>query len=76
MCFSFIIEQALAQRIPNASIWLAILPNAHTDLTPENKAEFEHYVSHFYRLDEQHKLTITHLMKAHSLKRIPDVNLD
>jgi hypothetical protein len=64
MCFAYAIEQALADRVPPASLWLAL---KYEHLTQEHLAEFNHYLNHFYRADEQHKAIILDLMQSDTL---------
>ncbi|HCM48524.1 MAG TPA: hypothetical protein DIS98_13860, partial [Colwellia sp.] len=65
MCFSYAIEQALANRIPPASIWLAILPN---ELNDENSLLVTQYLSHFYQQDDNHKQKIAWYVDHYQLK--------
>ncbi len=67
MCFSFAIEQALADRIPPASIWLAIRPD---DLNEENSPLLTQYLHHFYQRDDIHKPMITAFCELNKLKNI------
>lgn len=69
MCFSYAIEQALAQRIPPASLWLVI---NFDQLTDENKQAFEQYTTHFYHLDNKHQLILSKLMTE---KKLPQITL-
>jgi hypothetical protein len=64
MCFSYAVEQALAERIPPASLWLA---TKYHDLTAEHQAGFEHYVQHFAKCDQQHKQKIESLIEFQDL---------
>ncbi|MBU2869435.1 EboA domain-containing protein [Colwellia sp. E2M01] len=64
MCFSYAVEQALAERIPPASLWLAI---KYVDLTTEHQADFEHYIQHFSQHDAHHKDTIARLIELQEL---------
>jgi len=65
MCFAYAIEQALANRIPPASIWLAILPD---ELNDENSPLVTQYLSHFYQQDDNHKQRIAWYVDHHQLK--------
>jgi hypothetical protein len=64
MCFSYAVEQALAERIPPASLWLAV---KYDDLTVEHQVDFEHYVQHFANQDQQHKEKISTLIEFQDL---------
>ncbi len=59
MCFSYAIEQALADRVPPASIWLAI---QFADLDDENRAQVAHYLQHFFTCDPTHKKQIEQVL--------------
>lgn len=67
MCMSYAIEQALAERIPPASLWLAV--NAE-QLSDENQQEYAHYVKHFYHADTNHQQLLAQLMQAQKLPTI------
>jgi hypothetical protein len=67
MCFAYAIEQALANRIPPASIWLAILPD---DLNDEHSPLITQYLNHFYQQDDNHKQRITWYVEYYQLKNI------
>ena len=62
MCFAYVIEQALADRTPPASIWLAI--QLH-NLNDQHQVELERYTQHFYQKDAGHKQQITQLLAKH-----------
>ncbi|MCF2946923.1 EboA domain-containing protein [Paraglaciecola aquimarina] len=64
MCFSYAVEQALAERIPPASLWLAV---RYVDLTTEHKAYFEQYTQHFAQVDLQHKDRVSALIEEQNL---------
>ncbi|MGJ8682755.1 EboA domain-containing protein [Paraglaciecola sp.] len=64
MCFSYAVEQALAERIPPASLWLAV---RYADLTAEHKADFEQYIQHFFQKDEQHAEKLSALIAFQEL---------
>ncbi|EWH11679.1 hypothetical protein DS2_02600 [Catenovulum agarivorans DS-2] len=59
MCFAYVIEQALADRTPPASIWLAIQLN---NLHDHHLGELERYTQHFYQMSVEHKQQITQLL--------------
>jgi hypothetical protein len=67
MCFSFAIEQALANRIPSESIWLAIIPD---DLNDENLPLLTQYLNHFYQQNDNHKEVLTWFIDHYQLKLI------
>lgn len=67
MCFSYAIEQALADRIPPASLWLAV---KFEQLNDENKQEYPTYVKHFYHIDDHHQLLLSELMQTQKLPTI------
>ena len=67
MCMSYAIEQALAERIPPASLWLAV--NVE-QLSDENQQEYAHYVKHFYHADTNHQQLLSQLMQAQKLPTI------
>ncbi len=67
MCMSYAIEQALAERIPPASLWLAV--NVE-QLSDENQQEYAHYVKHFYHADTSHQQLLSQLMQAQKLPTI------
>jgi len=69
MCFAYAIEQALADRIPPATLWLAL---RYPDLTEEHLAEFNHYSIHFQQADEQHNKVITSLFSRDILQKNND----
>ncbi len=60
MCFSYLIEQALARRSPPSSIWLAI---RFRDLDDEHLAMFEQYVSHYLQ-DTAHQTYLQSWLKG------------
>lgn len=64
MCFSFAVEQALAFRIPPASIWLAVIPE---DLDDENTPLLSKYLTYFFQQDDQHKKQIMWFVEHHQL---------
>ncbi|WP_158968860.1 EboA domain-containing protein [Paraglaciecola sp. L3A3] len=64
MCFSYVVEQALAERVPSATIWLAI---RYSDLTSEHENIFVQYVKHFASRDNQHAAAIKSLIVKQSL---------
>lgn len=64
MCFSYAVEQALAERIPPASLWLAINDK---QLTAEHKADFVKYAQHFYQTSPEHKLVLTQLIAQNNI---------
>lgn len=64
MCFSFAIEQALANRIPSASIWLAVKPD---DLNDENSPLLTQYLNHFYQQDDNHKKMLIWFIEQYQL---------
>lgn len=55
MCFAYAIEQALAERVPPASLWLAV--NLE-DLEGDNLDKRDKFLRHFSEVDEAHKTTI------------------
>lgn len=63
MCFSYVVEQALAERVPPASIWLAIQPE---DLTDDLAQSLEKYLTYFYQ-DTAHQLAVNCYIKSHNL---------
>lgn len=67
MCLSYAIEQALAERIPPASLWLAV---NFDQLDDENQQEYAQYVKHFYHADTSHQQLLSQLMQAHKLPTI------
>jgi hypothetical protein len=67
MCFSYAIEQALAERIPPSSLWLAV---NYEQLNDENKQEFSHYVKHFYHNNESHRLLLSKLIQENKFPEI------
>ncbi|GLR71793.1 EboA domain-containing protein [Agaribacter marinus] len=67
MCFSYVIEQALAERIPPASIWSAIQVNA---LEAEHKAVFSQYARHFAARDEAHKQGLERLIESQAIEDV------
>ena len=67
MCFSYAIEQALAERIPPASLWLAINVN---ELSDENQQAYPTYIKHFYHADNSHQLLLSKLMTSEKLPKI------
>ncbi|MGJ8692872.1 MAG: EboA domain-containing protein [Thalassotalea sp.] len=69
MCFSYAVEQALAERIPPASLWLAI---TFDDLNDENKQLFTEYFRHFYHFDKAHQLLLTTLINADKIPNVLD----
>ncbi|MER2492448.1 EboA domain-containing protein [Catenovulum sediminis] len=60
MCFAYLIEQALAQRTPPASIWLAI---RLADLNAEHCNQAKQYIEHFYHGCSQHQLQIEQMLQ-------------
>lgn len=67
MCLSYAIEQALAERIPPASLWLAV---NFDQLSNENQQEYAHYVKHFYHADISHQQLLSQLMQTQKLPTI------
>ncbi len=67
MCVSFAIEQALANRIPHASLWRAVKPN---DLHEENSLLLAQYLNHFYHQNDNHKEVVTWFIEHYQLKII------
>ncbi len=67
MCIDYVIEQALADRVPPASLWLGV---RYKDLSVENIENFKQYITHFYHTDAQHKKTITKLIQSDILPSI------
>ncbi|MCU4676155.1 EboA domain-containing protein [Catenovulum sp. 2E275] len=55
MCFSYAIEQALADRIPPDSIWQGII---FDQLDDENKSQLTHYLMHFKQQNHAHDTQI------------------
>lgn len=64
MCFSYVVEQALAERTPPASIWLAI---RHKDLEPEYVEVFAQYVTHFKQSDTAHNCVLSEWLTMQSI---------
>ena len=62
-CFAYVVEQGLADRVPPASIWLAIQPH---NLLDEHQADLERYSQHYYQIDPEHKQQITQLFSKHN----------
>ncbi len=67
MCLDYAIEQALANRIPPASLWLAVKPN---DLNAENSLLLTKFIKHFYLQDDSHKQMITRYVEYYQLANI------
>jgi hypothetical protein len=67
MCVSFAIEQALANRIPPASLWQAVKPD---DLHTENSLLLTQYLNHFYQQNDNHKEVLTWFIEHYQLKII------
>lgn len=55
MCFAYAIEQALADRVPPASLWLAVKLQ-HLD--KENQLQQQKYLQHFKQVCAHHKTVI------------------
>lgn len=55
MCFAYAIEQALADRLPPASIWQAVIFN---QLDNNNQSQVQQYLKHFMHQDAQHQAQI------------------
>ncbi|MDU0355274.1 EboA domain-containing protein [Paraglaciecola aquimarina] len=64
MCFSYVVEQALADRVPPATIWLAI---RYQDLTLEHSSLFNQYTEHFISKSDKHQTEIKKLIKNQSI---------
>ncbi len=58
MCFSYVIEQALADRVPPSSIWLAI---NKAMLSQEHLADFDHYTQHYWQISKLHRQRLQQL---------------
>ncbi len=65
MCVSFAVEQALANRIPPASLWLAVKPD---DLHEENSLLLMQYLNHFYQQNDNHKEVLIWFVEHYQLK--------
>jgi hypothetical protein len=65
MCVSFAAEQALANRIPHASLWLAVKPG---DLHEENSLLLRQYLNHFYQQNDNHKEVLIWFVEHYQLK--------
>lgn len=61
MCFAYAVEQALADRMPPASIWQAII---FSQLDSENHNQASQYIKHFMHQDAQHQAQINQQLKA------------
>ncbi|MFC3121394.1 EboA domain-containing protein [Agaribacter flavus] len=68
MCFSYVVEQALAERIPPASIWMAI---RYTDLSDEHKLVFKKYCQHFIDRDKGHEDHIRAQIELQGIQNVP-----
>lgn len=69
MCVSYLIEQALAERTPPASLWLAVQAG---DLVAEHEAQLADYTKHFFNVNENHKAMIN---QAIAEQRLPSTVL-
>lgn len=67
MCFSYAVEQALADRIPPASLWTAI---NYEQLDDENTSLYEEYIKHFYHADNHHQRVLSALMLEKKLQKV------
>ena len=71
MCFSYAVEQALAHRVPPASLWTAI---TFEQLNEQSQNEYHTYASHFYHTDKAHQLSLTTLITNKKLPKINAIN--